>query len=173
MARVTLRDVAVQAGVSRATASLVLRGTGRVSDETRERVFATMEELGYVYDRVAASLRNQHAGFVGVVITNISNPFFAELFKGLESELIAAGMVPLLASTGDDRGQQDRVLRMLREHQVAGLALVPATGSDAELLDRLNDWGVGHVLMTRYVDGAVATYIGGGDLPGGRVGRVD
>jgi LacI family transcriptional regulator len=171
VARVTLRDVAAHAGVSRATASLVLRGTGRVSDDTRQRVMSAMSELGYVYDRVAASLRTQHARFVGVVITNITNQFFAELFKGLEATLLEAGYVPLLASSSDEVGQQEAMLTVLQEHQVAGVAIVPATGSDSTLLDRLATWGIGHVLMTRYLDGtgAGATYIGADDVRGGRL----
>ncbi len=128
--RVTLRDVADRAGVSRATASLVLRGEGRISEETRQRVLGTMAEMGYVYDRVAASLRNQRAGVVGVVITNIANPFFAELFKGAGRRTAGCRFVPLLASTSDDLRQQDAVLQMLHEHRVDGLAVVPATGSD-------------------------------------------
>ncbi|UMP00111.1 LacI family DNA-binding transcriptional regulator [Amycolatopsis sp. EV170708-02-1] len=169
MARVTLRDVAARAGVSRATASLVLRGTGRVSDETRQRVMDTMAELGYVYDRVAASLRTQRAPFVGVVITNITNPFFGELFKGLEAALLESGFMPLVASTSDDPKRQDEVLTMLREHQVAGLAVVPATGSDSVLLDRLTTWGIGHILMTRYLKDGHATYIGADDVRGGQL----
>lgn len=167
MTRVTLRDVAERAGVSRATASLVLRGQGRVSEETRERVMGVMRDMGYVYDRVAASLRNQRAGVVGVVITNLANPFFAELFKGLEGALLTSGFVPLLASTSDDAVQQDSVLQMLREHRVDGLAIVPATGSDERLLDRLTTWGVGHLLVTRYVEGGAAAYLGPDDARGG------
>ncbi|MDA3625718.1 LacI family DNA-binding transcriptional regulator [Saccharopolyspora oryzae] len=165
----TLRDVAEKAGVSRATASLVLRGTGRVSDATRERVEKAMSDLGYVYDRVAASLRTQRGQFVGVVITNIGNPFFSELFKGLEAGLLRAGYVPLLASTSDDVEQQDAVLTGFHEHQVAGLALVPATGSDQALVDRLTAWGIGHVLLTRYLGDARLTYVGADDVLGGRL----
>lgn len=76
---VTLQDVADHAGVSRATASLVLRETGRVSQQTRQRVAASMQKLGYVYNRGAASLRTQTANTIGVVVTNIASPFFGEL----------------------------------------------------------------------------------------------
>lgn len=168
MARVTLMDVAARAGVSRATASLVLRGTGRVSEKTRQRVFAAMDELDYVYDRVAASLREQRAGIVGVVLTHIENPFFGELFRGLERELGNSGAVPLLASTGDDLRRQDAVLTTLREHQVSGLVVVPASGSGAELVDRLRDWGIGHLFVTRSVPGADVSYLGPDDRLGGR-----
>ena len=76
--RVTLADVAAHAGVSRATASLVLRETGRVSEATRQRVHGAMAELGYVYNRGAAALRRQEGDTIGVVVTNPRNPFFGE-----------------------------------------------------------------------------------------------
>ncbi|MEX0601348.1 MAG: LacI family DNA-binding transcriptional regulator, partial [Rhodothermales bacterium] len=75
--RVTLQDVAKDAGVSRATASLVLRESPLVADETRRHVLASMQKLGYVYNRAAASLRTQRSHTVGVAVTDIMNPFFA------------------------------------------------------------------------------------------------
>ncbi len=78
MARVTLIDVARHCGVSRATVSLVLNDSPLVATKTRDRVRQAMSELGYVYNRAAASLRTQHSDAIGVVLTNITNPYFAE-----------------------------------------------------------------------------------------------
>jgi LacI family transcriptional regulator len=168
-ARVTLSEVAAHAGVSRATASLVLRGTGRVSADTRRRVLASMTELGYVYDRVAASMRTQHTPVVGVMISNIANAFFAELVLGLEAELGAAGYLPLLAHTGSDLQRQDEMLQVLREHRVAGLAIAPVPGTDPALIERLQAWGLGHVLLTLEVDGAATSFVGPDDVRGGEL----
>src|SRR5689334_11625947 len=85
--RVTLLDVARAAGVSRATASLVLRGSDLVADATRERVLASMRALGYVYHRGAASLRTQHSQTVGLIVPDVTNPFFAEMTVGIEARL--------------------------------------------------------------------------------------
>ena len=74
--RVTLEQVAKHAGVSRATASLVVRGSPNISKETRKKVLQAMKELGYVYDRVAANLRSQRSSTVGLIITELDNPFF-------------------------------------------------------------------------------------------------
>ncbi|WP_344534381.1 LacI family DNA-binding transcriptional regulator [Streptomyces albiaxialis] len=167
--KVTLQQVAAHAGVSRATASLVVRGAGRVSQETRDRVFASMAELGYVYDQVAASLRTRQAKVVGIVVTNIANPFFSELILGLEAEIRKAGFLPLLAVTRDDVAQQEEAVSALQEHRVAGLGIVPATGTDPGLIDELRRARVGHVFMTRYLDGAETSYVGPDDVRGGEL----
>ncbi|MDT0269718.1 LacI family DNA-binding transcriptional regulator [Streptomyces sp. DSM 44915] len=167
--KVTLRDVAAHAGVSRATASLVLRGTGRVAPQTRERVLASMAELGYIYDQVAASLRTRHARVVGVVVTNIGNPNLAEVILGLEAEFRGAGYLPLLTVTRDDAAQQDEAVAALQEHKIAGLAMVPATGTDPALPERLTASGLGHVFVTRYVEGARTSFVGTDDVRGGEL----
>jgi LacI family transcriptional regulator len=167
--RVTLRAVAAHAGVSRATASLVLRGTGRVSDETRQRVLASMTELGYVYDRVAASMRSRQTPVVGVMISDIANAFFAELFSGLETELGAHGYLPLVVHTGRDLARQDELLQVLREHRVSGLAIAPVAGTSPDFVERLEAWGIGHVLLTLPVDGAGAPFVGPDDERGGEL----
>lgn len=158
--RVTLRDVAQAAGVSRTTASNVIAETGRVSDETRERVRAVMAELGYVYHQAAGSLRRQSSRSVGVVVTNIHRPHYGEMLVGLESTFTDAGYTLLMVSTMDRVDRQRRALETLREHDVAGVAIIPATGSDAGLIDELRAWGVPSAFVSRHVLGAEHPYIG-------------
>lgn len=165
--RVTLADVAERAGVSRATASLVVRGTGRVSDATRTHVQSVMDELGYVYNRGAAALRQQSGDTIGVVVTNPTNPFFGELLTSLASALESRGFTCLLAYSGDDVSAQLRAVHELRERQVAGMAIVPATGTPPELVEKLADWSMPHVFMTRYVSGVETHYVGADDVRGG------
>lgn len=164
---ITLVDVAEHAGVSRATASLVIRGTGRVSQATRDRVRAAMDELGYVYNRGAASLRRKAVDTVGVVITNVANPFFGELLRGFESELARATLSCLIVNTGQDPDTQTAAVARLREHRVAGVAIVPASGTTPALIDRLRSWSLPHVFMTRYVKDAPTHYVGADDQLGG------
>src|SRR5579883_920292 len=102
--RVTLRDVARRACVSRATASLVLRGSPLVAAETRQRVLGAMNDLGYVYHRGAASLRTQRSQTVGLIVPDVANPFFAELTLGVETELDAANHLVLLGNTAEALG---------------------------------------------------------------------
>lgn len=112
--RVTLLDVAAHAGVSRATASLVLRGTGRVSDETRQRVFESMRELGYVYHRGAASLRQDRTQTVGLLLPDLDNPFSTEFVHGLEEVLSGVGVVTLMVNTSESPQRQAHARSCLR-----------------------------------------------------------
>src|SRR5690554_3969981 len=118
MSRVTLKDVSTRAGVSRSTASLVLRGSDRISPATRGRVRAAREELGYVYDRAAANLRQSRPMTVGLVMADLRNPFFAELTMAAEHELHEAGYTLFIGYSRDDAARQDEIISALVERRV-------------------------------------------------------
>jgi LacI family transcriptional regulator len=136
--RVTLVDVAKDAEVSRATASLVLRNSPLVADSTRQRVQQSMQKLGYVYNRGAARLRTQQSFSIGLVVTSIVNPFFAELTIGAEGELEQSGYVALLANTSDTASKQSRFLETVLEHGVDGVLLCPAKETPIGELEHLS-----------------------------------
>jgi DNA-binding LacI/PurR family transcriptional regulator len=165
MARVTLIDVARHCGVSRATVSLVLNDSPLVAATTRDRVRQAMTELGYVYNRAAASLRTQHSDAIGVVLTNITNPYFAEFAAGLQDTLTSSGTVPLLAVSGEDRELQYRLMKSLVERNVDGIVLVPAHGSTPEDLPDL--LGTPVVLLARRMVGMDVDYVGAQNRDGG------
>ena len=129
--RVTLKDVAQRAGVTAAAASLAMSGKGRISPETRDRIQRAMEELGYVYHRGAASLRTQKSSIVGLLVTDISNPFFSNMTVGFEEQLGQDGYLTVLANTFDDPGRQSELLRVLTEQSVDAVVYVPAMGGDS------------------------------------------
>lgn len=135
--RVTLADIAAACGLSRATISLVLRGSPLVNAETRARVEAELKRQGYVYHRGAANLRRRVSSAVALVINDLSNPFFAEFAAGVDEALAAAGYVTLLGSTGESAERQQAVLASLLEHDPAGIILSPAEGSDPARLRQL------------------------------------
>jgi LacI family transcriptional regulator len=165
MARVTLIDVARHCSVSRATVSLVLNDSPLVAATTRDRVRQAMTELGYVYNRAAASLRTQHSDAIGVVLTNITNPYFAEFAAGLQDTLTSSGTVPLLAVSGEDRELQHRLMKSLVERNVDGIVLVPAHGTTPEDLPDL--LGTPVVLLARRLDGMDVDYVGAQNRDGG------
>jgi DNA-binding LacI/PurR family transcriptional regulator len=165
MARVTLIDVAQHCGVSRATVSLVLNDSPLVATKTRDRVRQAMVELGYVYNRAAASLRTQHSDAIGVVLTNITNPYFAEFAAGLQDALTSSGTVPLLAVSGEDRALQRRLVKSLVERNVDGIVLVPAHGTQPGDLPDLV--GTPLVLLARRLDGLDVDYVGAQNRDGG------
>jgi DNA-binding LacI/PurR family transcriptional regulator len=165
MTRVTLMDVARHCGVSRATVSLVLNDSPLVAAKTRDRVRLAMAELGYVYNRAAASLRTQHSDAIGVVLTNITNPYFAEFATGVEDILTSSGTVPLLAVSGEDRDLQHRLVKSLVERNVDGIVLIPAHGTTPSDLPEL--LGTPLVLMARRLNGIDADYVGAQNREGG------
>lgn len=128
---VTVTDIAQAIGVSRATVSLVLRGSPLVNVDTRARVEAELRRQRYVYNRAAANLRRRTSSSVALVINDLSNPFFAEFAAGVDEALGEQGYVTLLGSTGESAQRQQAVLGTLMEHTPAGLILSPAEGSDA------------------------------------------
>lgn len=165
MTRVTLMDVARHCGVSRATVSLVLNDSPLVADKTRDRVRQAMTELGYVYNRAAASLRTQHSDAIGVVLTNITNPYFAEFATGLQDVLTSSGTVPLLAVSNEDRDLQYRLIKSLVERNVDGIVLVPAHGTTPDNLPNL--LGTPLVLLARRLQGMDVDYVGAQNRDGG------
>ncbi|MCU1418847.1 MAG: transcriptional regulator [Mycetocola sp.] len=134
MGRATLSEVSERAGVSRSTASLVLRGSTRISEGTRLRVEAAMAELGYVYNRQAANMRQSRSMTIGVVETDIRNPYFAELTMALEEAMHEAGYTLFIGYSRDRLDRQHKQLEAMVQRQVDGIMLLPAIGSTAENL---------------------------------------
>ncbi|MGA8656552.1 MAG: LacI family DNA-binding transcriptional regulator [Chthoniobacterales bacterium] len=123
--RVTLNDIAADSGVSRATVSLVLRNVPTVAPQTRTRVRRSMQRLGYVYHRGAAGLRTQRSRAIGLVVSDITNPFFAEVAVAIEDRLGLAGYVTLLGNTSENAAKQERVLRSMQEYPADGILICP------------------------------------------------
>lgn len=167
--RVTLIDVAKHAGVSRATASLVLRDSPLVADKTRERVQQSMQTLGYVYNRGAAKLRTQKSFSIGLVVTDIGNPFYAELTIGAEGTLDKSGYVAFLANTSDTATKQSRFLETVLEHGVDGVLLCPAKETTSDELEQLSTQ-IPIVQFVRSVSGLRLDYVGSDNVGGATLG---
>lgn len=158
--KVTLTEIAAHAKVSRSTVSLVLRESPLVNEKTRERVRQSIDALDYVYDRGAARMRGKSSQTVGLVVTDLTNSFYAEFIAGVDEALDAGGRIALLANTGEDVDRQRRVLERFREHAVDGVILCAAEGASPEFVDRLREWGMPCVQALREVEGASADFVG-------------
>ncbi len=130
--KVTLNDIAAGCELSRATVSLVLRGSPLVNRETRARVEQELRHQGYVYNRAAANLRRRTSSSIALVLNDLANPFFAEFAAGVDEALAEAGYVTLLGCTGESSAREQAVLSSLLEHGPAGIILSPAEHSTAE-----------------------------------------
>ena len=120
--RATIVDVARRAGVSKSTVSLVLGGSSLVADSTRERVADAMTKLGYIYHRGAAT-SGAKSGVIGMVINDLSNPFYVELAIGIEQACQGGAYIPFLANTAENPVRQQQVIRSMREQAPLGWGL--------------------------------------------------
>ncbi|MBD8893842.1 LacI family DNA-binding transcriptional regulator [Roseibium litorale] len=164
--RLTLGHIADQLGISTATVSLALRDSPLVADETRERVKKTAEEVGYIYNRSAASLRTARSQIVGVAVHDILNPYFAEIFSSLEDVLEEQGQMIFICNHRDDVKRQRAFINTLLQHRADGLILCPSVGTTAEEINRLVGQGIPVTLMCREVSGVWAPSIHGDDVAG-------
>jgi LacI family transcriptional regulator len=170
MSRVTLKDIAEACGLSRAGVSLVLQDSPRVSEQTKARVRQVMAEMGYVYDRGAANLRTRRSMTVGLIVTNVRNPYFAELTMAIEQGLHDAGYTLLQGYSYDERDRQDRLISAMLEHRTDGVILLPAADSDAPSLRILQSpQGTPTVLIARLVRGYGADYTGVDNVKAGEL----
>ncbi|MGC4110437.1 MAG: LacI family DNA-binding transcriptional regulator [Nocardioides sp.] len=151
---VTLRDVARAADVHPGTASRALNPETRsqVKVETAERVMAAAAELGYRVNPIARSLRTSRSLTVGVLIPDLTNPFYPPIVRGVEDELSAGSYVALVANTDGDFVKERRVLETLRERQVDGLIVMTAKRKHP-LIVEVAETGLPMVLVSRDVDG--------------------
>ncbi|RVB54536.1 LacI family transcriptional regulator, partial [Mesorhizobium sp. M7A.F.Ca.CA.004.06.1.1] len=140
-AKATIFDIAREAGVSKSTVSLVLQGSGLIRPETASKVRKAIEDVGYVYNRGAANLRKAHSNVIGMVINDLTNPFFAELAVGMERVFQSAGIVPFIANTAENPVRQEEVLKSLMEQGVAGLIVSPARGTTPGAFRRIETAG--------------------------------
>lgn len=126
---VTVLDVAKHSGVSKSTVSLVLQDSPLVKDSTTEKVRRSAEELGYVYNRAAASLRNTRSGTIGLVVTSVKNYFFAETLTGVEGYFAsgepAGHKTVFLGQHFEDPDRLHSIVRSMLESRVDGLIVVP------------------------------------------------
>ncbi len=152
--RVTINDVAAESGVSRATVSLVLRGSAKIPDATAHRVRSAMARVGYVYNRQAANLRTQKTMTIGLVLTGVRDPWFADLTMAVEDRTHDVGCTLLTGYSRDRVDRQDALLSTMVEQRVDGIVLLPTSETTAEdLALSLGVSNVPHVLIDRRVAG--------------------
>ena len=150
MARPTMRRIAGELGVSVMTVSKVLNNHGDISEATRDRVLAKIEELGYQRNAVARSLTLRRSHTIGIVIPDLMHSFFVEIVAGIEPVASARGYGLLLCSSGEDPTKERAELEMLRSRQVDGIVLASVHGSaNDDLLRQLTGLGTAMVMIDR------------------------
>ncbi len=145
-----MRRIAGELGVSVMTVSKVLNNHGDISEATRHRVLAKIEEVGYQRNAVARSLTLRRSHTIGIVIPDLMHSFFVEVIGGIEPIASARGYGVLLCSSGEDGAKERAELEMLRSRQVDGIILASAHGAeDDDLLKQLIAVGTALVMIDR------------------------
>ena len=148
----TMRDVAKRADVSVSTVSHVVNNSRAVSLAARERVLEAMQELGYKPNIMARNLRRQRSNTIGMIVPDSTNPFFAEVARGIEDAGFAHNFSVILCNTDGDIAKQLAYTNALIENQVAGIVFVAAGVSTAQVQE-LQKRAVPLVIVDREVDG--------------------
>lgn len=133
---VTIKDVALSAGVSIATVSRVLNHNLSVTEDTRKRVLQVMEELGYNRNEVARSLKVRQTRTIGIIAPELSNVYFMEVVEAMERILAPKGYTMIIGSSNDSVAEEKRKLQVLVERNVDGLVVMPAGAEGGHFLSK-------------------------------------
>lgn len=157
---VTLAMVARAAGVSRATAARVLGGYGSVAPELREAVLAAAAALGYRGNSLARSVSSGRSHTIGVVVSDIENPFFARAVRGISDVAGRAGFDVILANTDEKIDAERAAVEVFLNKRVDGLIVAPSSGTEADHLRGVQAMARPLVLLDRYLPGLVCDWVG-------------
>jgi LacI family transcriptional regulator len=152
----TIVEVAKRASVSIATVSNVIRGTKRVSPALQKRVHSAVRELDYYPNAIARSLKVKQTRILGMVLPDITNPFFPEIIRGAEDSAFERNYFLVTANTDEHIGRERRIVSALRSYRVDGILLASAPGNDISHIRKTIASGVLVVCLDRPVSGVNA-----------------
>lgn len=147
--RVTMKDVAREAGVALSTVSHFLNGTAPVSPKTRQKILAAIERLNYRPDFTARNLKKRRTSALGLFVPDITNPFYAELARGVSDVSRESGYSVILYATSYERDLEENFVELVEQHQVDGV-IVSYSFINERLWKRLEGSGVPAVLVDVY-----------------------
>lgn len=163
--KVTITDVAKAANVSMATVSLVMQNKGQLSQQTRDRVIEAAVTVGYIRREPQKARRKKPAHYC-MVVDDIGNPYFHEIYRGICGNLDQRDGIVTLMSSDDLIEKQAQILDSLTLLKVSGLILVPASGTRAEHLVEIAEARIPFILAVRNIGAGHFDYIGGNPMIG-------
>jgi DNA-binding LacI/PurR family transcriptional regulator len=128
----TIKDIAKRAGVSHSTVSRALRGNPLISDETSERIRLVAREMSYHPSAAARSLKTNQTQALGVVVSNIDDPFFSEILQGIEDVAQGEGYSLFISSSQSDTNRERMIVQAMREHRVDGVIICSSSFSTSQ-----------------------------------------
>jgi LacI family transcriptional regulator len=161
MKAVSIKDIAGQVGVSTTTVSFVLNGKAkekRISEDLKNRILEVAARLNYRPNQVARGLRTGQTHTIGLIIEDISNPFFANLAKAVEEEADKFGYTVMFCCTENNEQKASSLLHMLKHRQMDGFIITPTLGMEGEV-KRLGEEGRPVVLIDRFFPELDTSYV--------------
>jgi LacI family transcriptional regulator len=162
-----MKDVAERCGVSETTVSHVVNHTRYVAPETRRKVLETIREVGFYTNAHARRLARGSSDFLGLVISDIENPFFPEVIKSFETAALKRGFEILLCTTNYDPKRTRAAMRMLIENKVRGVAIMTSQVGPEQAAD-LTANGVATVFLSSAAPQPYCSYVAIDHTPGAR-----
>ena len=159
--KTSLKDIAEAAGVSTALVSFVLNGKEkeyRVGEKTAQRILKIANEMNYQPNLAAKSLRSGKTKTIGLVVSDISNPFFSQLARVLEDEAARKGYTVLFGSSDENKDKMNRIVGNLINKGVDGLIIVPCNNSEKSISSLVNNH-IPVVLFDRYFTEINVSYV--------------
>jgi LacI family transcriptional regulator len=150
MGNSTMKDVAKESGVSIATVSRVLNGSGYVSEEVKERVRFVVNKLNYQPNAVARSLKQRKTNTIGIIIPDILNPYFMSVAKGIEDIVYKEGFNLIFSSSDENPKKEKELLQLLYEKRVDAIILATAGGNNKKIIE-IKKAGVPIILIDRRI----------------------
>lgn len=164
--RVTLKDIAIDTGFSINTVSRALNDKAEVHAATKEKILAAASRLGYRANRLAKGLRSNKTGTIGVVVTDVANPFFSALVKGIAEAARELDYSIILQDSDEDYSGEQEAIHVLLAEQVDGILITPVQ-SDRETIASLSQASFPFVLVGRYFQDLDTNYVVPDDYRGG------
>lgn len=155
---VTLRDIARELGLSVNTVSRALNGKPDVNRETRARVLETARDLGYVPNALAQSLVAGRSLSIGLVLSDVANPFNGKIIRGVEEAARERGYATVLANSNEQDDLERQAVQVLRSKRVDGMLIHPVQASEAHIVALEHD-GIPVVLLNRHSDRFDISYV--------------
>jgi len=165
MLHVTLKDIAKEAGVSVNTVSRALNNKPDINFETKNKILEIARRLGYTPNMLARSLRSKRTGTIGLVVADISNPFYGSLVKGIENEAREKGYSIILCDTDEEYEKEQEAIQTLVEKRVDGLLIAPVQTKDQDIVE-LKRQKIPFVLIGRHFDILETDYVITDDVQG-------
>lgn len=147
---ITINEIAKEANVSIATVSRAINAPETVSALTLNRIQNAIEKMGYAPNKIARSLKSQASKTVGLITSDIINPFLVKIIKGAEKKLFDAGYTPIICDSEENIKKENRYLRDLIERRIDGLILIP-------VLERLTAPPIIKNIPTVFVDRSLSS----------------